>query len=139
MKIVLDASVLIKWLLADPEREEQTEKASHLVTTVDDGALELVLPDHWLAEVAAIPCRISPATATGDIETLHLLDRPVIGDASLYRRASRIAVDLRHHLFDTLYHAAALETGTALITADHHYWSKAKGFGNITLLEQFDR
>jgi len=138
LKVVLDASVLIKWLINDPERESHTEKATALVTAIGQGEPELILPDHWLAEVAAVLCRISPETAQGDVETLHLLDWPTLNTPTLYYRATRLAIDMRHHLFDTLYHAAALETGATLVTADEHYWRKANGLGHITLLEHFD-
>ncbi|BCX82988.1 hypothetical protein MIT9_P2579 [Methylomarinovum caldicuralii] len=137
MKVVLDASVLIKWLLADPEREAYTEKATELVMAVGRGELDLILPGHWLVEVAAVLCRISPQTAQGDVETLHLLDWPTLDTPSLYRVATRLAVELRHHLFDTLYHATALETGATLVTADAHYWRKAGSLGRITLLSDF--
>jgi predicted nucleic acid-binding protein len=44
---------------------------------------------------------------------------------------------LRQHLFDTLYHAVALETGATLVTADERYYETARGEGNITLLSDF--
>ncbi len=49
-----------------------------------------------------------------------------------------MAVRLEHHLFDTLYHAVALnEPDAMLITADVRYYNKAKGIGRIALLENF--
>ena len=36
---------------------------------------------------------------------------------------------LDHHLFDTLYHAVALEEGAMLVTADTAYFAKAKDLG----------
>lgn len=138
MRVVLDASVLIKWLIADPLRENDTEKATTLVEAVGDGSHELILPPHWIAEVAAVLCRISPQTASGDIETLHLLDWPVLDDPNIYRQAAELAVNLRHHLFDTLYHAVALQSSATLITADRYYWRKADSLGRITLLNHLD-
>lgn len=41
---------------------------------------------------------------------------------------------LDHHLFDTLYHATALETGAVMLTADRRYHDKAAGLGHIRLL-----
>jgi hypothetical protein len=40
-------------------------------------------------------------------------------------------------LFDTLYHAVALEEGATLVTADETYFSKAKGLGGIVSLANF--
>jgi len=42
-----------------------------------------------------------------------------------------------HHLFDTLYHAVALEEGARLVTADAAYFAKAKDLGGIELLADF--
>jgi predicted nucleic acid-binding protein len=42
-------------------------------------------------------------------------------------------------LFDTLYHAVALQTpGCTLVTADKVYYRKAKVLGQIQLLEDFE-
>ena len=38
---VVDASVIVKWLLADPENEADTERATALIT---------VARAHWFAE-----------------------------------------------------------------------------------------
>jgi predicted nucleic acid-binding protein len=56
---------------------------------------------------------------------------------AIYRRAAEIAVALDHHLFDTLYHAVALEEGATLVTADEACLAKAKGLGGIVSLADF--
>jgi predicted nucleic acid-binding protein len=48
-------------------------------------------------------------------------------------RATRLAIEIRHHLFDTLYHAVALEHDALLVTADETYCSKAERFGTIRI------
>ena len=55
-----------------------------------------------------------------------------------YQRAITLATQLKHHLFDTLYHALALETPSAtFVTADRRYFDKAKHLGQITWLPDF--
>jgi predicted nucleic acid-binding protein len=44
-----------------------------------------------------------------------------VSSRAAYRRAVEIAVALNHHLFDTLYHAVALEEGATLVTADEAF------------------
>jgi predicted nucleic acid-binding protein len=56
--VVLDASVILKWLLEDPAREPDTEKAFALVESVVSGRLEILQPVHWLAEVAAVAAHL---------------------------------------------------------------------------------
>jgi predicted nucleic acid-binding protein len=49
-------------------------------------------------------------------------------------------VDLNHHLFDTLYHAVALQSSdTFFITADTQYLRKADKLGHIIELKDFAR
>ena len=52
----------------------------------------------------------------------------------MYQRAIELACQHNHHLFDTLYHAAALEESATLITADRRYYDKARREGQIILL-----
>lgn len=53
------------------------------------------------------------------------------------RRAARLAADLDHHLFDTLYHAVELERDATLLTADRKYVRKAGQVGHLVLLDAF--
>jgi predicted nucleic acid-binding protein len=48
-----------------------------------------------------------------------------------------MAIELRHHLFDTLYHAVALERGASLVTADDAYFRKAYRLGGIVRLAEW--
>ena len=59
-------------------------------------------------------------------------------DVGHYQRAISLALKLDHHLFDTLYHAIALEEKATLVTADRRYYGKAKRMGSIFMLEEFD-
>jgi len=136
--VVLDASVVLKWLLEDPDREPETKKALALVESVVRGRLEVMQPVHWLAEVAAVVARLSPQTAVRDVEMLAALEFPTTDDPNVIRRATHLAVETNHHLFDTLYHAVALEHEDAvLLTADDRYYGKAERYGAITALRDW--
>jgi predicted nucleic acid-binding protein len=133
--VVIDASVVLKWLLEDPTREPDTEKASALIESVISGGLEVLQPVHWLAEVAAVAARLAPQTAVRDVEMLAALELPTANDPNVIQHATRLAIDTNHHLFDTLYHAVALEHEEAvLVTADDRYYGKAERYGAITAL-----
>ena len=138
MIVVLDASVILKWLLGDPAREPDAETARAIVESVVRGEVEILQPVHWLAEVAAVSARLTPDTAVRDVEMLAALQLPTTGDPNVMRRATQLAIETGHHLFDTLYHAVALEHDAAtLVTADERYYSKAKRYGTITGLEEW--
>jgi predicted nucleic acid-binding protein len=70
--VVLDASVIIKWLLADPEREEHTDKAQNLMLRIIENEIQVFQPVHWLAEVGAVLSRLSPQTVTDDARIIYI-------------------------------------------------------------------
>ena len=138
MTVVVDASVVIKWLLQDPEREADTAKATQLMESVTKGEQAALQPVHWLAEVGAVLARESSETAADDITMLCELELPVVDDPLVLRRGVELATELKQHLFDTYYHAVALETEDAvLITADERYLRAARGKGRIVHLSEW--
>jgi predicted nucleic acid-binding protein len=107
------------------------------VTKGEQAALQ---PVHWLAEVGAVLARESAATAADDIMMLCSLELPVVDDPLVLRRGVELAAELKQHLFDTYYHAVALETrDTVLITVDERYLRAARGKGRIIHLSQWPR
>jgi predicted nucleic acid-binding protein len=137
--VVLDASVILKWLLEDPNMEPDTEKALAVLDAVVHGRLEILQPAHWLIEVAAVAARVTPQTAPRDVELLTAMEFPTIDDPGVLLRATDIAIETKHHLFDTLYHAVALEHDDAiLVTADDRYRRKAGHYGKIASLAAWE-
>jgi predicted nucleic acid-binding protein len=135
MTIVLDASVILKWLLEDPAKEPDTEKALALIDAVVHGKLEILQPVHWLTEVAAVAARLTPQTVVDDVGMLSAMQFPTTDDPAVLLRATALAIETDHHLFDTLYHAVALEHDDAvLVTADDRYRRKAERYGMIVAL-----
>jgi len=63
MTLVVDASVILKWLLRDPARESDTARATELMQAVACGDVAVLQPVHWPVEVGAILARLSPVTA----------------------------------------------------------------------------
>lgn len=132
MTLVLDASVVIKWLLNDPKLEDGTDEAVRLMEMVAKGDYATLQPTHWLMEVGAVLARASPSTAADDVTMLSALELPTTNDPLVLRRAVALAIELKQHVFDTFYHAVALETPEAtLITADSRYLRAARAKGRI--------
>jgi hypothetical protein len=137
--VVLDASVVLKWLLEDPAREPDTGKASAIIGSVVGGRLEILQPAHWLAEVAAVGARLTPQTAVRDVEMLAAVQFPTADDPNVMRRATTLAIETDHHLFETRYHAVALEHEDALlVTTDDRYYLMAERHGSITALRSWE-
>lgn len=79
MKVVVDASVVRKWLMGDAASEPDGERAIALMPAVVPGAI--VQQVNWLLEVGAVLARRSPATAAADLERLHAMEWPVCDDS----------------------------------------------------------
>lgn len=139
MILVVDASVVVKWFFREPATEEHAEHALHVLQSVRAGTVEILQPPHWLAEVAAVIARLEPDAAHEAIDVLDAMELPIAGEAVVYKRAASLAAALRQHVFDTLYHAVALEHGAELISADRRYCRAAKHLGRITYLANWGR
>ena len=138
MTLVIDASVIIKWLVQGPERETGTAQAAQLLEAVVKGDQSVLQPMHWLAEVGALLARESPMTAADEITMLSALELPVTDEPQALRRGLELAIELGQHLCETLYHAVALESEDCiLVTADERYLRVARSKGRIMNLKDW--
>jgi predicted nucleic acid-binding protein len=136
-QLVIDASVAVKWFLPDASDEGNSNEALDLLRQLDADEVSFAQPAHWKAEIASVLVRRVPSTASACLDDLCLLEGiSIIDTPVVYRRAIDLAQTLDHHLFDTLYHALALEFAAHFITADRRYFDKAAHLGNIKLLAQ---
>ncbi len=130
--VVVDASVAVKWFLPASPDEPDADLALDLLQAYRDDLIELLEPPIWRAEVAAVLARLVPDRAEGLVWRLLSFDHTPASGAKVYLKAAQLAISLRHHLFDTLYHAASLiHPSAVLITADEKYRLKAETLGRI--------
>jgi predicted nucleic acid-binding protein len=137
-RVVLDASVLLKWYLKLPDEQDLPQAAAVLQALLRE-ELKLVQPVHCLLEVAAVLVRKRPqqlGVELPDVKSL-LAQGEITDSQGVLARGLSLSAQLNHHLFDTLYHAVALEENATLITADRRYYDKAQNVGSIMLLENF--
>ena len=135
---VIDASVAVKWFIPDATIETDVDRALQLLASAQRDEVRFMQPPHWVSEVAAVLVRLAPKTVGSSVEALMALAFvKTANDVGHYQRAISLALKLDHHLFDTLYHAVALEEKATLITADRKYYDKAKRVGSILMLEEF--
>ena len=95
--------------------------------------MNAIEPAHWVAEVTGVVVRLKPDRAVAAIALLTHSRFSITASRAAYRRAAQIS----RYLFDTLYHAVALEERATLVTADAVYFAKAKNLGRIELLADF--
>ena len=136
--VVVDASVAVKWLLPQQPEEADVDKALQLLQAVSHQDVRLLQPPHFLAELMGVVVRLAPDHAERLFAAVQNMEMSVADNVAVYQTAIRLSRELKHHLFDTLYHAAALEYRNAvLITADAAYYRKASGLGQVILLQDY--
>ncbi len=136
IRVVVDASVAIKWLIP-ATAEPQTGVAVALFRQLAGDPALALQPPHWITEVLGVAVRIDPAAVTEHVRVLHDLEFATDDRAEIYLRAADLAISLRQHIFDTMYHAVAMENNAVLITADERYYTRAAALGNIMLLSHW--
>ena len=137
MKLVLDASVAVKWVIRDTSIEPDAEKAVAILRAIRGHTIEVIEPPHWVSEILAVIARLRPQRVNLMLWMLSMLPFRETARLTCYRKAADMAIALNHHLFDTLYHAVALEEGATLVTADETYFAKAGAPGGIQRLADF--
>lgn len=123
---VVDASVVVKWLVS----ENLSEEASALLKS----EATLVAPALVFAEAANAMCAMR---RRGDIDVDDMTDAvhalqsaPVAIPVSMSRltpAAARLAVDLDHPVYDCFYLALAIQTQYPVVTADLRFHDKVRG------------
>jgi predicted nucleic acid-binding protein len=136
VKLVVDASVAIKWF-AGASSEQHVAQAEGVAEAIARGETELLAPSHWTAEVIAVLARRNPHLVDRALPVLHDMSPTLVQETAILKRAADMAITLDHHLFDTLYHAVALEVGATLVTADEVYFNRARRLGGVQLLADF--
>ena len=138
IKLVVDASVAVKWFIRDSNEENDVVSAVDILVGIGRNSIELIQPPHWIAEVTAVLARLQPDLSDDAIDLLDAMELPTRAESSVYKLASHLATELNHHLFDTLYHALALQDNATLITADRRYFRKSVNHGSICMLADFN-
>lgn len=137
MRLVVDASVVIKWIVPDRPGEQDVARARVLLDVIEHHGAAVLAPPHWSIEVMSVIARLSPAKIDRALTLIGEVNPIIVRDYRSLRRAAQMAADLHHHLFDTLYHAVAMEMEAILVTADDAYYDKAAPLGAIQRLADF--
>ena len=129
-RIVLDSSVLIKWI--KERNEELIAEARSLLRGVERLDLEVNVPALALYEIGNIlllKSRLPPSSLDEALDHLEALPLVVAPPAApLLRRAARLGRDLGLTFYDASFLALALELGCPFISADTRLFERAKGF-----------
>jgi len=121
VRIVIDASVALKWVLDEPESQ----------AAVALGGQELIAPALWLAEAANVlwrRARIGEITSDQAAALFLELRKAPVASLSMepyLEQALELAVEMGHPVYDCIYLALALHHQTHVVTADRRFASAA--------------
>lgn len=137
MKLVVDASVAIKWMI-----EEQD---SALADRLLDGAHDFLAPELIVAEVISAAWKQRRRGAIDDAQFEDIVIRMADGPIDcrplrpLIRRAAALARELDHPIYDCLYLALVEAEQAPMVTADRRLVAAVRGSalaGRVSLLGQ---
>ena len=115
-EVVVDASVAIKWFVAEPD--------SALAEQLLERGGRLAAPQLLMSELANglwknfLRERIGRDTVFASLRHIERIIEAWHADAPLLDDAMKIALDLRHPVYDCIYLALAKRLNTVCVTAD---------------------
>ena len=135
---VVDASVILKWVLGN-ERESDHEQAMALLETWTEGDIELSAPILWQYEVGNFLGRILQEEAMDKMNLLLNLNiRNVSFTNGMWRQCFSWMRQKSITFYDASYLAVAFEVQGTLITADEKFAGEMEETNRICLLKNLD-
>lgn len=136
--VIPDASVLLKVAFQNRADEQDALKAVSLLQTWLDGKYSILLPAHWIFEVANVLALKVPDMANDYMETFFDFQFDSVDlTASLCREAFVLMKKHKVAFYDAIYHSVAIKNNGLFVTADEVYYKKGKSEGHIVLLKDF--
>ena len=129
MKLIVDASVAVKWLFTEERSVESRQLLAHRIV--------LHAPDFVLTEVASVIWKKARRNEIADahpyLEELARLPDAVVlrPSADLVAHAAAIALEIDHPIYDCLYLACAEVEGAPLVTADGKLRAAAQTYPGV--------
>jgi predicted nucleic acid-binding protein len=131
---VVDASVIIKWVLGD-EKEPDHEKAIGLLNAWSDGYVDISTPQLWQYEVGNFLGRNLKEDASEKMSMLLDLNiKNIEQTENMSRQCFLWMKDNLITFYDASYLAVAFEVEGTLITADEKFVNKMKKSKRLCLL-----
>ena len=129
MKLIVDASVAVKWWFAEQGSVESRQLLAHRIV--------LYAPDFLLIEAANVLWKKARRKEVADpqpyLEELSRLPDVVMlcPSSDLVARASAIALEIAHPVYDCLYLACAEVEEAPLVTADGRLRDAAEAYPGV--------
>lgn len=137
-KYIVDASIILKWVL-EKENEPDHDKAAGLLRTWVSGVVGIAAPGLWTYEVANILGRVLPDEADQKMKLLLDLKIEAV-DCSEQMIRQCFTWMKEHHVtfYDAVYLAAAYAIDAVLLTSDEKFREKMKNDSRICPLKDLN-
>lgn len=134
-KIVVDASVILKWVLVKDSESDFTE-AFQILNNFTDEKVDIHLPEIWKYEVGNI---LTIKATEQAVDLMRVLMDYSFSEHTLKKEDCVEIIKLQRKLsnstfYNLAYHYIAIKIDGTLITADKEYFEQAKQLGHIELL-----
>lgn len=119
-RLVIDASVALKWVV----EEQGSDEAASLLAGLAAGSLSLAAPDHLIGEVGnGLRKRVAQHVLSGSdavaaMASIADLGLELVSDPDRWFRCLAVALDWQLTTYDALYVLLARDLDAELITAD---------------------
>jgi len=135
-RIVVDSTICVNWFA--PARGKRESAASlELLDYIHKKKVYVSQPSLWRAHAASMLLRKRRIDMRRVVAGLLEVEAREQNGPEVLRLATEIAVTLHADIFDTLYHAVAIDRGIELITANTDYVERAGHLGHIQLLSNW--
>ena len=134
---VVDWSVCVKWFSPTRRRTRERTAALELLEQVHSKKMRLLQPSIWRTHVVARLPRKRGIAMHNAVEALFSLQSKELSNSHVLRNAADMASRLDADVFDTIYHALAIDRGVELITANAAYVERARHLGYVRLLSDW--
>ena len=132
-KIVVDTSVLIKWIKT--KDEELVNEARRLLTEIEHRQLEVHVPALLLYEagnILLLKTDLESAGLNDAISNLETFPFAVAPPATpLLRRAARLGKEFNLTFYDASFLALAVELDCPFVTADRPFFNRARSLARV--------
>jgi predicted nucleic acid-binding protein len=129
VKIVPDASIILKWVLP-PENEPYSKQAHAISQAFYDNEIDLIVPSLWVYEVGNVLTIKYPEAARVLLAHLLNLNIPVVHPSPKHiELATRLVARHAVTFYDASYLALAVAVGALFVTADEKFLRKVADDG----------
>ena len=135
---ILDASVILKWILKE---EKDREQALLIRNHIELGQIRVKVPAHCFTEVLNVVALKSKKLAVLFLEQLQLsfIQECRLNPSTVAKVVEMMQQHSKIAFYDAIYHGLAFEYNGIFVTADERYYQAVDKEGRIIQLKHYSK